>query len=475
MTQTPGPEQGPPQSPSTSSSPGPAGAAPGGQYGPRADRSGLDRFFDWLRSLDVRRSSERKWLAGVCSGVAWRLGVDTLVVRAALVLLTLLGGLGITLYLIAWAFLPNDRDEILAERGVRHGEVGPIVLLVVIVLSLLGGGGFAHDGPGLVWFWWLAVPAGVVLWLVTRNRHSSTSTAFPPFAYAAPAGGTTAAGASAPVGATAPAGASTYAPGAPPPAQPYPQPYPSGQAGGYAGPPPAPPAPVTSRPPRAPRPPRREGAGFLGAVLVTGLALAAYGLALWGHDHFGWHGSGGVVALGAALGVTGLAVAAFGFAGRRAGLAGFIAILLALVTWTGSVVPRVNVDGGIGDRLWRPSATQSTDRYRLGIGAAELDLSGLPAATGSVRHLDASIGVGELRIRVPAGLTVRVDSSIGAGDVGSWVPSGPASSGGSSDALSTTKGPSGRNLATSQTLGSGAPDVIVTAHVGLGQILIGKE
>jgi hypothetical protein len=232
---------------------------------------------------------------------------------------------------------------------------------------------------------------------------------------------------------------------------------------------------VAARPPRAPRPPRREGAGFLGAVLVAGLALAAYGLALWGHERFGWHGSAGIVALGAALGVTGLAVAAFGVAGRRAGLAGFIAILLALATWTGSIAPRVNVDGGIGDRLWRPSTTQSTDRYRLGIGAAELDLSALPAATGSVRRLDASIGVGELRIRVPAGLTVRVDSTIGAGDVGSRVPSGAATSGGSSDAQSTTTGPSGRNLTETQTVGSGAPDVIVTAHVGLGQILIGKE
>ena len=33
----------------------------------------------------------------------------------------------------------------------------------------------------------------------------------------------------------------------------------------------------------------------------------------------------------------------------------------------------------------------------------------------------------------------------------------------------------GRNISTVQTFGTGNPDVVVNAHVGLGQILIGKE
>jgi len=122
MTQNPGQIAGPPH-------PGPnPGSNP---------TSGLDRFFGWLRGIDVRRDSEDKWLAGVCSGIANRLGVDPLVIRAALVVLILLGGIGVTLYLIAWAFIPNDREEIVAERGLRHGDFWGIAILVLIALAVL--------------------------------------------------------------------------------------------------------------------------------------------------------------------------------------------------------------------------------------------------------------------------------------------------------------------------------------------------
>ena len=435
MTQSPGPTQ----------SPTPNDAAPG---------TGLDRFFDWLRSLDIRRDPDDKWLTGTSAGVALRLGVDPLVVRAGFVLLALLGGVGVTLYLIAWAFLPNGRNEILAERAVRQGEFWPIVLLAAIVLSLLGGTGFAHDGTGLSWFWWVAVPVAVVFWALRRNRRGEP--AGPPLAYAAPAG---AAPAAQPLAYAATAGTGTMpsSPTAPPS-------------------PPSPPAPVAPRPmraPRPPRPPRRRGPCFAGLVLVGGLALAAYGLGLWAHDTFGWRGSGGVVGLAAALAVTGLGVLVLGLTGRRAGVVGFVAVVLAIATWTASVVPTLSIGGGIGDRVWRPSVTDTTQRYRLGIGSAELDLTQLTHGTGTPRALDAGIGVGGLRIRVPAGLTVEVRSSVGAGDVGQWVPDGLGSD--SSDTSSSTSGPGGRNISTVETLGSGTPDVVVTAHVGLGQILIGKE
>jgi hypothetical protein len=36
-------------------------------------------------------------------------------------------------------------------------------------------------------------------------------------------------------------------------------------------------------------------------------------------------------------------------------------------------------------------------------------------------------------------------------------------------------GQDGRNISTVETFGTGAPDVVVDAHVGLGQILFGRE
>ncbi|HEY7717316.1 MAG TPA: PspC domain-containing protein, partial [Pedococcus sp.] len=185
---------------------------------PPQQLSGLDRFFGWLRSLDVRRATDDKWLAGVCSGIARRLGVDPLVVRAGLIVLILLGGLGVTLYLVAWALLPTEDGSIVAERGLREGDAGGILLLVLIALSVVGGSGlFDGQGWGLWWQWWLVVPIGLLtVWLVTRGRSSSSTggAAYepPPASAAAHPGWAPAAlppGAVAATASTAPAGPAT--------------------------------------------------------------------------------------------------------------------------------------------------------------------------------------------------------------------------------------------------------------------------
>src|SRR5665647_3344078 len=89
-------------------------------------QTGMDRFFNALRSIGIRRRTHDKWIAGVCSGLADRLGIDPIIVRVALVILTMLGGAGIALYLVAWAPLPHDRDELPAQRALRRDR-GPVV------------------------------------------------------------------------------------------------------------------------------------------------------------------------------------------------------------------------------------------------------------------------------------------------------------------------------------------------------------
>jgi phage shock protein PspC (stress-responsive transcriptional regulator) len=49
------------------------------------------------RRIEFARSSTDRMLLGVCGGVARRYGVDAYVVRIALLLLTLTGGLGVVL------------------------------------------------------------------------------------------------------------------------------------------------------------------------------------------------------------------------------------------------------------------------------------------------------------------------------------------------------------------------------------------
>ncbi|WP_172829389.1 PspC domain-containing protein [Pedococcus dokdonensis] len=494
MTQNPGPTAGPTNQ-----------TRPGSQPG---HTNGLDRFFGWIRSVDLRRDGDDKWLAGVCSGIAQRLGVDPIVIRAVLVLLVVLGGVGITVYLIAWAFLPNNREEIIAEKALRDGDVLGIILLVVIGLSLAGGTGLAGDNWGIGWVWWVLVPVGLVVWLVTRNRGHKPpgqpaygpppASYTPPSApYAAPYAGpsawsaapaTYAAAPGTPTAASSPTVTSpvpestdsptqetptvsttTYAPGAPAPVATPP--------GGVYGPPPAPVAP-RPRPPKPPRAPRRRSGGFVATLLVGGLALAAYGATLSLHDANNWAGSDETVALAAALGVLGLGTLVLGLLGRRAGFTGFLAVVLALVTWTASVVPDVTFGGGIGERTWRPSATDTSERYRLSIGSAELDLASTPDNPGTAREIEARVGIGELRIYIPDNLTVEVRSSVGAGDISRMGspdlgPIAPPGVDGDGDPVQLD-GHDGRNISTVETFGTGTPDVVIDAHVGLGQILIGK-
>lgn len=512
MTQNPGQTAGTPH----------PGSRPGSQPGsePNANPgSGLDRFFGWLREIDVRRDTEDKWLAGVCSGIANRLGVDPLVIRAALVVLTLLGGIGVTLYLIAWAFIPNDREEIVAERGLRHGDFWGIAILVLIALSLVGGTGvFDGNGWGLWWLWWIVIAVAVVIWLANRSRHDEATrqqmaawgqqagqwgqqagaqaaawgqdvgqkaaawgrgdtaaqppTGRPaagpmPYAPSGPgAGAPTGPGAGGPVpsGATRPGTTAGQGPA-----------LPSGAPGGPTGPggpggpgryvpPPAP----AARPPLPPRP-RHRSAGFLAAVVVSGLALCAYGLTVWAHGALDWSGDARVLGLASALAVFGVAVLGMGLAGFRAGFTGFIAVVLAITTWFASLVPGLQIGGGVGDREWRPLGTTSSESFSLGAGSANLRLGDYPTNPATQGTVNASIGAGELRIYVPSDLTVEIRSNVNVGEIkeaegwdlqnGQWTPNGN----------------SGRNLSNTEVIGSGPTDLVVNAEVGLGQIIIGKE
>ena len=106
----------------------------------------LDRFFDSLRRSSVTRSQDRV-IAGVCSGIAQRLGVSTAIVRVAAVILAVFGP-GVFLYLLAWLFLPRYDGQVRLERAVRGGEASSIVLLVVAALAIVPDlFGHWHMGP----------------------------------------------------------------------------------------------------------------------------------------------------------------------------------------------------------------------------------------------------------------------------------------------------------------------------------------
>ena len=55
----------------------------------------------------LRKVEERKWIGGVCAGVAYWLGVPAWLVRLVLTLSVVGFGFGVLLYLLLWIFMPE--------------------------------------------------------------------------------------------------------------------------------------------------------------------------------------------------------------------------------------------------------------------------------------------------------------------------------------------------------------------------------
>lgn len=135
-----------PRSMTTTENPQPADTPLG--LGPApAPASAADRFFGAVRRSGLTRSRDR-WVAGVAGGLARRLGVDPLAVRVALVVLSAFGGLGLGLYGLAWALLPDAAGRIEAQAAQRGDVSGSLALAVgLVVLDLVLG----HGLLGLDW------------------------------------------------------------------------------------------------------------------------------------------------------------------------------------------------------------------------------------------------------------------------------------------------------------------------------------
>lgn len=75
-------------------------------------------------STQVRRlvrPREGRVLAGVAAGIGAYLGVDPVVVRVVLAVLTVCGGAGVAGYLLGWLLIPAEGEpESILERALRR-------------------------------------------------------------------------------------------------------------------------------------------------------------------------------------------------------------------------------------------------------------------------------------------------------------------------------------------------------------------
>ncbi len=141
------------------------------------------------------RSLDDRFLGGVAAGLAAHLGVDVVLVRAAFLLATLLGGFGAVLYAGLWIVLPAGSHlqeqapglEAATRQGKRPGrarrlqDVGPLVALAAFLIGLAVlanhwiGGSFLFwpilvGGVGLALLWWQADEAQRERWADTSGR-----------------------------------------------------------------------------------------------------------------------------------------------------------------------------------------------------------------------------------------------------------------------------------------------------------------
>jgi signal transduction histidine kinase len=98
----------------------------------------------------LSRSTSDKVLGGVAGGLSAALGVDAWVLRGAFIVLTLAGGTGVALYVVAWLVLPKqDTSRSMAQRMRfnRQDTMG----IVSVGMIVLGGLLLLRSGTG-VWF-----------------------------------------------------------------------------------------------------------------------------------------------------------------------------------------------------------------------------------------------------------------------------------------------------------------------------------
>ncbi|MGX5680996.1 PspC domain-containing protein [Schumannella luteola] len=477
--QSPAPEAAPEGAPEATPAAEPAPAVPG------------NRFFSWLRALDLRR--EPGWIGGVCAGIATRLGIDPLIVRGIAVVVAVLGGPALLLYAAAWLLLPDSHDTIHLEETLK-GRFEPAVagigaMLVLTMLPLAQG--FWFTGAA---FWgepawsgsigralWTAVLIGLLIWfIVWIARRSSAPAADRPTVDDAPTG----AGSSAAFVASE---TTVSGPDAPPAGSSEPEvtAWREQQARlraeqaefrRHQGAERAAANRAAAERARAARAEQRQRdlaeheatrSHPLYSLTVIGLALVTGGLATVLVSPGQPTALAAVVGLSSALVVLALGIIVNGVRGKRSGGASGLAwVLLVPLLFTS-----IATAGGTPTVAWGPVRTLAptgSEEFAVGAGRVILDLTDVETAErpSGIEGADVSLrmGAGDVTIIVPEGMAVAFTGTVAAG----YIEAG-------TDADSSRVGPVENVSAEFGAVGSGDPVVSVSVQLGAGRVAVIEE
>jgi Cell wall-active antibiotics response 4TMS YvqF len=163
-------------------------------------------------------------------------------------------------------------------------------------------------------------------------------------------------------------------------------------------------------------PPPADRHGPAAATVLVGALLVLIGIG-WLLD------AGGVevpwrALLPAALIAVGLACVAGAFQGRQHAMMVVGVALTAVLSVAVAADWDLDVPlaGGVGDRTERPATPAELTEYELGAGDFLLDLQQLQVPPGTTA-VQARVGVGELVVELPEGVSARVVASSGLGEV----------------------------------------------------------
>jgi phage shock protein PspC (stress-responsive transcriptional regulator) len=153
------------------------------------------------------------------------------------------------------------------------------------------------------------------------------------------------------------------------------------------------------------------GLGLAGVALIVLLTRATF----WATAGVGW-----VIVLAAGL------VILWTSRGERRSRLLFRTLVVLVLTALAAAITAVAVafswfdvslGDGVGDRTEAPaSVTQLKPSYKLGVGDLRVDLSSIGPITKET-HVRAKLGIGELRIIVPAGVSVAASAHAKVGEV----------------------------------------------------------
>lgn len=468
-----GPAFEPAVDPATDPTVDPAPVAPGQKPYPESG------FFASIRRGLFPRS-EQRWVGGVAGGVAERIGWDPLLVRGILVVSFFLGGLGLILYGIGWALLPERDGRIHLQEATRGNFDVAMLGSVAVFLT-----GFAWGGPAgwwddsgwewLAFFFWIAV-LGVVFYLIVQGvQRRRDNNAFRTGAVAGnpgvPTPGTPAAGVQAPgpQAPGAPMGSAPQRPGDPgasahfTPAPPVEYRRPDGlvYATG-AGPAPyrqsqapyrsnatqtIPPQPAYTPP--APRVHRGPGGTTVGVTMGVILLAGALLLGLQRMDASGLPdglGELGSVWLGIGTVTLGIAILVSAMRGRTSGVLGFFAIVamlfgVAYVAVADAVGPRWvddamtssrEIEGYVSGPNDPDAATitegtvmvqtvrEAENGFYVQWGEPTIDLTELDLSKvepGDPVVVPIQLGAGQTTVNVPADIAVDANAYVAAGHI----------------------------------------------------------